>query len=246
MNAEVRLGERPGSSAISDAAVALASAGMSSPAVDRVMADPRIGGCGPRPSEVGSLMPSNRASDGPRAGSSASDGAASGTPYCPNLCQVDKRLSFLVQHPVERRQGKGVPKSVGQSGGVFFRRSPSARPPTDGELMTTPTDNPAARHQAHLETLENIADQVGAFELAVARMANARWTSQKRRSCSDGPGTGSATCARCCTRLDVTSSTRETSMASSVIAAQHAASVGTGTSGPKPSPSRRDIPPRGP
>ena len=38
--------------------------------------------------------------------------------------------------------------------------------------MTTPTDNPAARHQAHLETLENIADQVGAFELAVARMAN--------------------------------------------------------------------------
>ena len=39
--------------------------------------------------------------------------------------------------------------------------------------MTTPTDTAAtARSQAHLETLATIADQIGEFELAVARMAN--------------------------------------------------------------------------
>ena len=47
------------------------------------------------------------------AGSSALDGAASGTPYRPNSCQVDKRLSFLVQRPVERRhQGTVSPQSA--------------------------------------------------------------------------------------------------------------------------------------
>ena len=39
--------------------------------------------------------------------------------------------------------------------------------------MTTPTDTAStARRQVHLETLGTIADQVGEFELAVARMAN--------------------------------------------------------------------------
>ena len=39
--------------------------------------------------------------------------------------------------------------------------------------MTTPIDTAAiARRQVHLETLGTIADQVGEFELAVARMAN--------------------------------------------------------------------------
>lgn len=39
--------------------------------------------------------------------------------------------------------------------------------------MTTPTDAAAtAWHQVHLETLGTIADQVGKFEFAVARMAN--------------------------------------------------------------------------
>ena len=36
--------------------------------------------------------------------------------------------------------------------------------------MTTPTDT--ARRQVHLETIETIAEQVGEFELAIARMAN--------------------------------------------------------------------------
>ena len=40
---------------------------------------------------------------GENPGSSASDGTTSGTPYRPNSCQVDERLSFLVQRPVERR-----------------------------------------------------------------------------------------------------------------------------------------------
>ena len=45
------------------------------------------------------------------AGSGAFDGAASGTPYRPNSRQVDKRLSFLVQRPVERhRQGTVSPQ----------------------------------------------------------------------------------------------------------------------------------------
>ena len=52
--------------------------------------------------------------------------------------------------------------------------------------MTTPTDNPAARHQAHLETLENIADQVGAFELASSTGIPCGWA---RRSDSESvPG----------------------------------------------------------
>ena len=39
--------------------------------------------------------------------------------------------------------------------------------------MTTPTDTASiARRQVHLETLETIAEQVGEFELAIARMAN--------------------------------------------------------------------------
>ena len=39
--------------------------------------------------------------------------------------------------------------------------------------MTTPADTAAtARSQVHLETLGTIAEQVGEFELAVARMAN--------------------------------------------------------------------------
>ena len=39
--------------------------------------------------------------------------------------------------------------------------------------MATPTDTAAtARRQIHLETLGTIADQVGEFELAVARMRN--------------------------------------------------------------------------
>ena len=62
---------------------------------------------------VNCLMPSNRADGGRHAVSSAFDGAASGTPYRPNSCQVDKRLSFLVQRPVERhRQGTVCPQSV--------------------------------------------------------------------------------------------------------------------------------------
>ena len=39
--------------------------------------------------------------------------------------------------------------------------------------MTTPADTAAIeRRQVHLETLGTIADQVGEFELTVARMAN--------------------------------------------------------------------------
>lgn len=39
--------------------------------------------------------------------------------------------------------------------------------------MTTPADTAAtARRQVHLETLGTIADRVGEFELAAARMAN--------------------------------------------------------------------------
>ena len=39
--------------------------------------------------------------------------------------------------------------------------------------MTTPPDTAStARRQIHLETLGTIAEQVGEFELAVARMAN--------------------------------------------------------------------------
>ena len=46
-------------------------------------------------------------------GSYAFDGTASGTPYRPNSRQVDKRLSFLVQRPVERhRQGTGGAQST--------------------------------------------------------------------------------------------------------------------------------------
>ena len=42
-----------------------------------------------------------------------------------------------------------------------------------GDAMTTPPDTAStARRQIHLETLETIAEQVGEFELAVARMAN--------------------------------------------------------------------------
>ena len=42
-----------------------------------------------------------------------------------------------------------------------------------GDAMTTPADTAAtARRQVHLETRGTIADQVGEFELAVARMAN--------------------------------------------------------------------------
>ena len=38
--------------------------------------------------------------------------------------------------------------------------------------MTTPTPTDTARRQAHLETLDSVADQVGELELTVARMAN--------------------------------------------------------------------------
>ena len=38
--------------------------------------------------------------------------------------------------------------------------------------MTTPTDTAIARRQAHLETLDTIANQVGELELTVARMTN--------------------------------------------------------------------------
>ena len=42
-----------------------------------------------------------------------------------------------------------------------------------GDAITTPTDTAStARRQVHLETLETIAEQVGEFELAIARMAN--------------------------------------------------------------------------
>ena len=42
-----------------------------------------------------------------------------------------------------------------------------------GDATTTPADTAAtARRQVHLDTLGTIADQVGEFELAVARMAN--------------------------------------------------------------------------
>ena len=58
-------------------------------------------------------MRSNEVGDGLRAGSSASDGAASGTRYRPNSRQVDERLCFLVQRPVDRhRQGTGGAKST--------------------------------------------------------------------------------------------------------------------------------------
>ena len=94
--------------------------------------------------------------------------------------------------------------------------------------MPTPTDM-AARRQAHLETPETIAEQVGQYELAVARMANdPRWTSQKPTSCSAGPGTGSATCARCSARSDATSSRRpETERSPARIAKQ--GTVGRGS-----------------
>ena len=39
-------------------------------------------------------------------------------------------------------------------------------------MPLTPTDTPAARREAYLETLDSVADQVGEFELMVARMAN--------------------------------------------------------------------------
>ena len=39
--------------------------------------------------------------------------------------------------------------------------------------MSTPTDTAStARGQVHLETLETLAEQVGEFEIAIARMAN--------------------------------------------------------------------------
>ena len=42
-----------------------------------------------------------------------------------------------------------------------------------GDAMTTPPDTAStARRQVHLETLGTIAEQVGEFELAVARIAN--------------------------------------------------------------------------
>ena len=39
-------------------------------------------------------------------------------------------------------------------------------------ILKNATDNLVARRQTHLETLATIADQVGEFELAIARMAN--------------------------------------------------------------------------
>ena len=39
-------------------------------------------------------------------------------------------------------------------------------------MTTAPDTASTVRHQIHLETLETIAEQVGEFELAVARMAN--------------------------------------------------------------------------
>ena len=77
--------------------------------------------------------------------------------------------------------------------------------------MTTPTDTAStARRQVHLETLETIAEQVGEFELAIARMAT-----DPAMDVGEAPellgraGIGSATCARCSARPDVTSSRRE-------------------------------------
>ena len=77
--------------------------------------------------------------------------------------------------------------------------------------MTTPTDTAStAQRQVHLKTLKTMAERVGEFGLAIARMANTpRWTSPALPSSSAELDAASATSARCCARRDVTSSSTE-------------------------------------
>ena len=125
---------------------------------------------------------------GENPGSSASDGTTSGTPYRPNACQVDERLSFLVQRPVERRS-QGTEGWDAQGDKLWVRVGTNTFGHPDFEWRDLPT---YMLHEHESRAAEFVLDQ-----RARSRASSARRSPSRAGASRSGPGLRGRSRERC-------------------------------------------------